>query len=250
MPRIGFTNRKNYPEYVVDACKKVSASYDKGDADYSVTTIIDSPRIHFLKERHDYTEDVDALLKATWGTILHSIYEDTTQQRLFYTVGTVVISGLPDRVDCVSLGLNADDATKYPGYGFQTVLRDIKFTDKKSNSNPALKLKWEQQLNIYRAMHHLRIDALFIDQYYWDHTNASRLPKINTWEAPLWDLEYADRFIGERVEVFEAEKLKPDADLCLCLSSETWYGARCRLYCPVADVCKQLLSHEPCVEVE
>lgn len=90
MPAI-LTNRLNLPATIAKAC---SRDTHKVAGDFSVTQIIDSPRVRILKRMHEYEEDVSDMLFAMMGTALHHVLEqsniDQIRQRAFLmTVDTI-----------------------------------------------------------------------------------------------------------------------------------------------------------------
>lgn len=68
------TNQFNLPQTLVDA---VSFDAHRTHGDISVTTLIDSPRIFYLKKKHhqDVTQDVSGMIWALFGTAVHSVLE-------------------------------------------------------------------------------------------------------------------------------------------------------------------------------
>lgn len=90
MPAI-LTNRLNLPATIVKAC---SRDTHKVAGDFSVTQLIDSPRVRILKRMHEYEEDVSDMLFAMMGTALHHVLEQSNieqvRQRAFLmTVDTI-----------------------------------------------------------------------------------------------------------------------------------------------------------------
>ena len=69
------TNRHNLPETIHRVVLK--DPYSKGEADFSVTELIDSPQIAYLKAKHDdeVTEDLSDLVMSILGTAIHHILE-------------------------------------------------------------------------------------------------------------------------------------------------------------------------------
>jgi len=86
MPSI-ITNKQNLPDTLVKACRVDS---HKVAGDFSVTQLIDSPRIRILKKQNTYEEDVSDMLFALMGTALHHILEraniDSMRERAFHLV--------------------------------------------------------------------------------------------------------------------------------------------------------------------
>lgn len=76
------TNKHGLPDTLVRA---VSYDTHRVVGTISVTTLIDAPKIRYLKQLHDYEVDVSELLYALMGTALHNILEranmDTERER-------------------------------------------------------------------------------------------------------------------------------------------------------------------------
>ncbi len=73
------TNNFGMPQPFVDFA--INDKYSKGKADISVTTLIDSPKIRLMKEKHDHQIEVDAvdMVWALFGTAVHSVLENSKQ---------------------------------------------------------------------------------------------------------------------------------------------------------------------------
>lgn len=98
-----FTNRLDLPQPLVDLI--INDDYSKGDADYSITELLDSPRIRRLTEKHwdEITIDVSDRLFALYGKLIHKLLEQAertalSEKRYFMEVDGVKISGQVDRL--------------------------------------------------------------------------------------------------------------------------------------------------------
>ena len=98
------TNKFGMPQPFVDFA--INDKYSKGKADISVTTLIDSPKIRLMKEKHDHEIEVDAvdMVWALFGTAVHSVLENSkqssdviTEERLYQEIDGWVLSGAVDR---------------------------------------------------------------------------------------------------------------------------------------------------------
>ena len=69
------TNRFNIPEPFLNFANR--DKYDSGDADISVTSLIDSSRIRKLKEKNEdnIEEDISERIMSILGTAVHNILE-------------------------------------------------------------------------------------------------------------------------------------------------------------------------------
>ena len=96
-----FTNKHGLPEPLVRAL--TSNKYSRGDARMSITSLLGSPRIHALKEKHhaDIEEDVMDRLWSVFGTTVHNMLEEGSaglddyiaEERIFTEIDGWKISG-------------------------------------------------------------------------------------------------------------------------------------------------------------
>ena len=143
------TNKHNAPQSLVDFAKK--PHYFKGDSDYTVTQLIDSPRIRILRSWHsdEIEDDVYENIFRLVGTAIHSIVEDSSdsakhwhpkatsvkEERIFIERERAKISG------AIDIQYRNEDGT--------ITIGDYKFTSTHSLRFPE---KWEKQLNLYRFL--------------------------------------------------------------------------------------------------
>lgn len=192
------TNKYDLPKSLVNAASKFK--YSKGAAEYSVTTLIDSPRIALLKARHEseLTEDISDNMFRLLGSALHLLVEknaDETEQseeRLFTTVDGTTISG----------GVDIQHEA-----GGQTIIGDYKVTS--AYAVMSGKPEWENQLNCYAYLVEkekgIKPTALYIYAVIRDWT-ARKLSENNYPVAPvvkipinLWTFEKRESYIRRRV---------------------------------------------------
>lgn len=239
------TNNNGLPKAIFDLI--ANDNYSRGDADISVTQLIDSPRVRVLSQLHDHEIEIEAStrLALTLGKAFHSAVEKgtitgTAERRLFMEVNGWKISG---GVDHYEDGIISD-------YKTCNVWKSVYADGGKID-------EWELQLNVYAQLHReigeevkgLKIFALFKDwnkrgfgEAYkkgklWQPWTSSGYPSRD-WEyvnVPLWSSERAKAYILERVRLHqEAEK-----ELPLCSKSDIWHGTRCSSYCNVSKFCTQ-----------
>ena len=214
-----YTNKYNLPNPVV----KALTSYDKGDAPVEglrVTTLIDSPQISLLKQKHSHelTEDVSDRAWMVLGTAVHEIFERAasnayiSEERLSHTVGDTLISGAID-------------------YQFETDnevdLKDYKTTTVYAVQEP--KKEWERQLNTYAYLvRHVKllsvksasVIAILKDWRQADVDRRSNYPPASIMEIPvkLWSDEEQDEYVEERVRLHNHAKMSADT------GPTTWFG--------------------------
>jgi hypothetical protein len=210
-----------------DAIQMHRGQYSSGGADYSVTTLLDPPRVVFLNKRHLHKVKlyVEDLLHSYNGTGAHDYWEKMLtlipntpyecETRLSHTVNNRVVSGA---FDCV--------------YN-ETVMYDMKNTSVWKMMFGS-KDDWAAQQNIYRWLYwndrkrllkELRIVGLFRD---WSLRELQRGgPKYPRYPAmeiklPVWDLDDAFDFMAERVNTMIAHEDTPDDELPLCSYEDMW----------------------------
>ena len=100
------TNKYGLPDSFLNYA--TSDKYSRGDADISVTQLIDSPSSSFVREQHkeEISTDVMDMIFALFGTAVHSVLEGATEsenvtkeQRLYDTVRGWKISGAIDQYE-------------------------------------------------------------------------------------------------------------------------------------------------------
>lgn len=192
-----FTNRMNLPDEIYEAIVKRQSRYHKGEADYSVTELIDSPRISILREIHqDQIEaDVHDLIPAWLGHLVHDALEKKqTSARLFLTIDGVTISGAYDFFD-------------------NGVLKDYKTTSVWTVIYGSNLPKWEKQLNLYAFMireHGQDVNSAFIEALMldWSPSYARRdhsYPQSRhvTIEIPVWSRDDQEKYLRERLALYD-----------------------------------------------
>jgi hypothetical protein len=213
------TNRLQLPQPIVDAV--AADSYSRGDADISVTSLIDPPRLVALREKHwnDITEDASDRIWSLMGQSMHAVLERASrtgisERRLFIIVEGWKVSG----------GMDHYDATVIEN----ETLTDYKLTTVYKFKNGGYDPKFEQQLNIYAEMlrqhgesvNFLKIVGILRD---WSRAKARQeegYPErdVVIRDIPLWAPKKAQEFIRERVILHQQARLS----LPQCTEEERW----------------------------
>jgi len=216
------TNKYGLPQPLVDAISK--DNYSKGEATYSATGLMSSPRIAMLRDQHKdkMEEDVSGKLYSFLGTALHNVFENTTspnylkEERIFTTVNGVKISGQIDLQETTPFGV---------------ILWDYKFTSVWSVQNP--KKEWENQLNLYKYLVEtvkretvvgLKVCAMLRD---WTANKGGagypEAPCVVV-DIPVWDAFKAEMYVRDRVHAHETAKQSKEfgGDLPLCSPEDRW----------------------------
>jgi len=214
---MNLTNKNNFPEALVRAI--ANDKYSKGDADFSVTELLQPPRIRALKKQHaaEIVEDVEDRLWSLYGQIVHSILEraneaDLVEKRFTGNFGDHTVSG---QIDSLVL----KDGT----------LSDWKFSTAwafKANQDP--KPEWTAQLNMQAELlrqngievKKLQIVGLIRD---WQIRDARANPdypqaQVVTQNIEVWPSAKTQSFIAMRIALHRAA----ENELPECSGDERW----------------------------
>lgn len=233
------TNRNGAPQPLVDAV--MNDPYTKGDSDFSVTELIDSPRITALKKKYadKIIVDVSERRHSLYGQIVHGILDRAdklnpkegviSSKRFFMNIPIkgkkYTVSGEIDRYE-------------------DGIIQDWKFVGTyKFKKEKGVPVEYQQQLNIlYLLMREngYKITGLQSIPLYKDWTERdSKEPVTDNWfkvlNVELKELSFIKSYVEERVRIHLGAQTK----LPLCSSQETWYGNRCAKFCDVASFCSQ-----------
>ncbi len=216
------TNKQNLPQPIVDAI--ASFTHDRGDAQMSVTELLDPPRKVALTKQHEdeLTEDVSDLIYALQGNTIHEILKRAeklmpVEERLFMEVGGWNISGRFDRLALIDGGNGAGKLQDWKNGSVYEVM-------------DGLRAERIQQLNCYTALARAngyridKLEAVFILRD-WSKPRArreSRFPQrqVVVLDVPLWSEEEALAFLKRRVKVHQATGL--GSTLPECTDEERW----------------------------
>lgn len=207
------TNQLNLPAPLVRAIQ--ADPYNKGDCDYSVTTLIKPPRIVELERRHDNELEEDAAdrIFALMGQIGHLVLErggagELTEKRFYATRLGKKIGG--------QLDLWANN----------TIL-DYKLTSIWA-AKDGLKPEWECQLNLLALLareNGIEVTAAQIVALYrdWSIGSARREQdypqrQCQVFPVPLWPAEKQESYLADRI----SRHLRAVIELPLCTPLERW----------------------------
>lgn len=219
------TNNYGLPQPFVDFAR--NDKYSKGKADISVTTLIDSPRVRILRDKHSSERTVDVVdnVWALFGTAVHHILESTEtsedtilEERLFADVNGWTLSGAIDHQKIVG----------------QTVeITDYKVTSVWSVIHG--KVEWERQLNVYaflvqknkgKKVTKLSICAILRD---WNRRDAQFKPDypqapVVIVDIPVWSEKNRMNYINETMQEHIDAQFNYDliGMIPACLDAEMW----------------------------
>ena len=215
------TNKYNLPESFVRAVR--NDPY-KSSGDISVTRLIDSPQINYLREKYkdSIVEDVSEKIWILLGQGVHSILERSdhggkvkVEERLTHEINGMVLSGQFDRLDLDN-----------------KALQDYKVTSTYKKDGD---ISWERQLNVLAFLarkNNYEVEKLQIIAVFRDWSRAKLrsdpdYPKVNVKviDVPMWTEEKCLNYIGERISLFKESKLgnpKPCTDEERWMTPEKW----------------------------
>jgi len=211
------TNLYNLPEPLVKA-----VSYDiHPRSGFSVTDLIQSPRITQLMRRHwdEIEVDVSERIWALLGSSIHVVLEK---------------GELPNSLKehPLKAKVNGTDIAGRPDLWYEGVLTDWKITSVWNIIfEPDGRKEYHAQLNIYKWLYEingldcnsLEICAILRD---WQQSKVvdHDYPKIPVVviPIPIWDKATAEKYIFERVKLHTEAKDLPDDELPPCSDEEMW----------------------------
>lgn len=216
------TNKFNIPDIIVRA---TGESYAPQIGKVSVTALIDSPLIRYLKIKHwnQLTEDVSDKLWALLGTAAHVVlqrgrpHDSRAEEYMKLPVNGMLVTG---RFDII-VGKELIDIKVTSVYSFLLGEKEV----------------WNRQLNVYNFMANyqgIKVESAKIWGILRDWSEIKQYgnyeyPPIKFFEQPigLWPLEQTKRYIEERVKLHQAaDALLLDVVDCLPIST---------LFCTDAD---------------
>ena len=225
------TNKHGLPDAFLNFAR--DDKYTKGKADISVTTLIDSPRVRLMKDKHhsDIVSDVVDKVWPLFGTAVHHILESsktqenvTIEERLFGQANGWTLSGAVDHQEVL------DDGT-------------VRITDYKVTSVWSViftKDAWAWQQNCYawllendpncqnagRKVSSIRICAIVRD---WSRRKAQMEPDypkapVVLIELPLWTPEERADFVSHRSALHQEAEINLELTemMPVCSKEDTW----------------------------
>lgn len=226
------TNNAGLPKVFLDFAK--ADKYSRGDADISVTQLIDSPRVRMMKEhyRDALTSDVSDMIWALFGTAVHHVLETAKEEK-----GVVMEQRMMAEVNGWTLSGAVDYQRVYPvGDGTGEMACDV--IDYKVTSVWSViygKEDWVRQLNCYAYLieknksakvKNLQICAICRD---WNRRDAMMKPDypqqpVVLIDIPLWSEDERRGYVEGRIAMHQEAQMKYDLDQewTLCSNDERW----------------------------
>lgn len=220
------TNKFNLPDSFVEYAQ--NDKYTKGDADISVTSLIDSPRVRLMKSKYwtQMESDVSEMVWPLFGTAVHHVLESSDdkngvvkEQRMYADVAGWVLSGAVDHMKFTSDGT-------------------VEVTDYKVTSAWSVifgKEDWHKQLNCYAWLieknHDVDVKKLTICAILrdWQRKKAefdSEYPQapIVLVDVPLWSKKKREEYIYERIDIHQKAQILFDFEdeVVPCNDEDRW----------------------------
>jgi|13_taG_2_1085334.scaffolds.fasta_scaffold21983_2 hypothetical protein len=204
------TNELNLPGPIVTAVSE--NNYDPGESDITVTSLIDSPQIRQLKQKHDdeLVEDASMRIWSLFGSAIHKILDGLPEDRIATKrlhlecsievdgkQHTYILGGLLDR--CVALEVSPNSF----------VIQDYK-TATTWEHIFGLKPDRERQLNLYKllaeevlGLNIVKLESVMLFKD-WTPGQIDRnkdYPKrpVHTYDIPIWDKQTTLNYVEERL---------------------------------------------------
>jgi hypothetical protein len=254
-----WTNDHGIPTALVEA---ITDHVHRPIGRYSVTQLLEPPRIRRLLEQNDVTADVSERLWSMLGSGIHAVLAERgaeTELQIAGKLGGVWVSGTIDASETPAAPTGvADPFAPAPPAGGGPILRDWKMTSVYTWKAGGRE-EWERQLNLYswlmqrgrlsmvrrpggRAslkLHTPRVpSALLVTMIFrdWSAARAARavidadgLPDYPpaacaTIELPRWEIDYAEEFARKRLDLHLAANAVHMPSLpALCSDAERWH---------------------------
>lgn len=225
------TNRFNLPDAFYNFAR--NDKYSRGKADISVTTLIDSPRVRLMRDKHNDQLETDAsdMIWALFGTAVHHVLESADdpshvmmEERLYAEVVGWTLSGALDHQEVLP-----DGTVQITDYKVTSVWSVILGKDdwvKQQNCYAWLVENSNAGTNRQKKVSSLRICAVLRD---WQRKKAefdSEYPQspVVIVELPLWSAEERETYIQNRVLLHQGAQAEYDLydRMALCSEEEQW----------------------------
>lgn len=223
------TNKYNLPKAIENfADYQQNRKYSAGDADWSATTLIDSPRVVNLykKHAHEIESDCSENIYAMLGSAMHHIFEKgahfdhISEERLFMDVGDYRISGQIDNQEILPDG--------------RIRITDYKVASTYTYGKKPAKAEWVTQQNIYATLveHNkgVEVESINVCVVFRDWSKAKS--KAATYppapvmliKLPLWKESTRLAYIRKRVRLHAKarELFEERGEVERCTDAERW----------------------------
>jgi len=228
------TNRAGLSPALVVCMDRILNTYDKGEADFTPTQLVDPVQSVLLQQRYGdvITEDVQDLLHIFQGTLMHMMLEagapegSLAEKRLYCTLTVngqdVTIGGMPDIV----LDYDPDK----PG---AVIMHQYKYTGARSWM-AGVKDEWTMAENIYKYLIEMeghKVTAMWLNMFFkdwkWYEFVARPLeyPAHAIEKLPIepWKPDRVELLLEQRIRALLIADILPDDELPECTPEERWH---------------------------
>lgn len=225
---------------LMDALQQWNKRY-RSFGDYSVTTLIDTPRVVHLKKRHaaEIIKTPEQMISAFVGSGVHSMFEESLRFHSVldpkYDIERTVFDKIEDRLISGKFDILWDSKHIY----------DIKTCKTYKKIFDPDMVEWHKQQNIYALLLHNRgldirsinIIAVYLD---WQKKKAAfdkdyPQEKVIEYELNLWDWDTTTAFLVDRIRLMKANEDVPDEHLPLCTDEDMWVRNKDTVYAVYAE---------------
>jgi len=209
-------------------------NYSNMGADYSITELLNAPRVVQLKHRYQeqinarpFNHDRIAKLKASFrGTAIHNEFKNNFYRFLqsHKDKGYLIERRIWDRI-------NGRKISGQPDAWYNGALYDLKTCSVWKKIMADYK-KWEEQLNLYAyllATCNVDTSVIFVLAWYtdWNGESMVRNPDyppddIDLIHIPLWTPDKQHNFLYKRIDLMKKNEPLADEELDLCTPEEMW----------------------------
>jgi len=246
------------PEVIYEAIKRRDEYYtgDRSKFDYSITDLQQSPKMYWLKQRHDNEITVDASTQfwALFGSSVHALLEKVqikgseAEKRRYTTIEGKTISGGIDRYIIKKqeatpeyiMGLAKHFKLSSTTHTIEVpakpppihIIQDYKVTSVWDAIYQSSYNRYEKQLNGYGYLYRINgypVDELEIIAIYRDwhqskvgSTNGYPEKPIQAINFPLYSMEQAMEYLVNRINNISKYEYVPDDGIPECSEIERW----------------------------
>jgi hypothetical protein len=225
------TNRFNLPDAFYNFAR--NDKYTKGKADISVTTLIDSPRVRLMRDKHKDQLETDAsdMIWALFGTAVHHVLESADdpshvmmEERLYAEAAGWTLSGALDHQEVLPDG--TIQITDYKVTSAWSVILGKDEWVKQQNCYAWLVENSNNGTNRQKKVSGIRICAVLRD---WQRKKAEfdgeypQSPVVIV-DLPLWSAKEREDYIIDRITLHQGAQAEYDLydRMAMCNEQEQW----------------------------
>lgn len=206
---------------IIDALNVHASQYSSGGADYSVTTLLNPPRVVHLQKRHGNEKTINyaALMPSFIGTGVHEYVESCLRKSKGYDLERRLFMDVAERKVSGAFDIYADNQ-----------IWDIKTCKTWKLVFDPEAIEWTEQQNCYAHMlraegcevKQLNIIAIYLDWLYGKNERDRSYPPspVCEYQLNLWSDRMVHAFMVDKVETMKEFEETPDNELPVCSQEE------------------------------